>query len=138
MNFEFLFSFESCWCDLGTTQRWEFWENNFILGHSFEGNKCRYFVVKTYRFYFWYTIDLILLFSFHFNKTWNFVVFWLNFSINKRSIDFYNDFHNHIVVWILCSIKNIMKWFVIFFMDFLHCILNYIFWLYEISMNLVF
>ncbi len=29
LNFEFLFSFKSCWCDLGITQRWEFLGKGF-------------------------------------------------------------------------------------------------------------
>jgi len=66
------------------------------------------------------------------------VYFLLKFSINMISTYFCSDFHSRIVVRILCSIKNIRNWIVNPLMNFLHCILKYKFWLYEITMNMTF
>jgi hypothetical protein len=47
-----------------------------------------------------------LLFRFHFNGTWNFVVILIKFLVKQINIDFYNDFPMYIIVYILCSIKS--------------------------------
>jgi hypothetical protein len=63
----------------------------------------RYFVVENHKFYF------VVWISFQFNRTWNFVVILIGFSVKQRSTKFCIDFHIHIVVGIFYNIKNVMK-----------------------------
>jgi hypothetical protein len=141
-RFEFwnLVGFESWWCDLGLPKDGSSGEKYFIIRHIILGSTYtwRYFVVENHKFCFCYTTNSILLFGFHFNRTWNFVVILIEFSVKQRSIDICSDFHIHIVVWIFYNIKNVMKWFVILSLSFSHCILKCRFWLYEIIMSLMF
>ncbi len=115
--------------DLGTTQRMG------VLGKGFSfldtqfwsGDKCKYFIVETTNFIYLKYHKFYFVILFYFNKTWDRLrYFLLKFSINKRSTNFYSDFHIH-VVWNLYNIKNIKKSSVIIFLDFLHYILKYTF-----------
>jgi hypothetical protein len=50
-----------------------------------------------------------------------FYVTFISFQQNmekQKSKDFCSDLHIYIVVWIFCSIKNVMKWIVILSLDF--------------------
>ncbi len=51
--------------------------------HNFRKSKrsCKYFGIKNHRFCFKYTIDFICCFDFIFNKTWNFVIILIQFSV---------------------------------------------------------
>jgi hypothetical protein len=109
----------------------------FLNTQSWNKDRCRYFVAKNTNFFLIYHIFNFDVW-FHFHWIWNFCYILIEISINKRNIDFNNDFPIHIVVWILCNIKNIRKWNVIMFLDFTPFILEYRFQLYEITMNLMF
>jgi len=54
-----------------------------IFRHSFGKSRknCKYFVVKNHKFCFGYITKFICSFYFIFNKTWNFVVIMIWFSV---------------------------------------------------------
>jgi hypothetical protein len=62
--------------------------------HNFGKSKgnYRYFVVEKHRLCFGYTTYFICCFDF-FNKTWNFIIIPMQFSVKHKSIDFCGDFY---------------------------------------------
>jgi hypothetical protein len=120
LNFEFLLVLNHDDAIWDYPKMGDIGKNIFILDTQFwkSMNSYRYFVVNNHRFCFLYTINFILLFRFHFNKKWNFVVILIEFLVKQINTNFYGDFHIYIVVWIYCSIKNVMKWIPILSLDF--------------------
>jgi len=115
-----------------------FGERIFIPRHNFgSNNRCRYFILGTTYFFFdvpqiWFCC----LISFQQNMG-IFAIFRLKFSVKKRSIDFCNDF----IFILLCEFSIVsknkeMKCNSI--SRFFNYILKYKFWLYEITMIMMF
>ncbi len=98
-NFEFLLVLNHVDGDLGLPKDGSFGGKQIILKHNFGVRIDVATYNKTIDYVLGDTTNLILLFFISFQQNMGFfIVFRLKFSINKRSIDFYSDFHIHIVV----------------------------------------